>query len=295
MPARQHPFAVLAAVAFALAGCSGVTGADATPTRLDDTSGTIGASDPGVGHVHGLGVDPADGMLYAATHYGLFRVPATATATRAGDRQQDTMGFTVTGPNTFLGSGHPDVQKDPTLPPRLGLIRSADAGSSWQGVSLSGKADFHALRVSGTSVYGLDSATGGLLASVDAGRSWETRGRVAARDLAVDPARPDVLLATTQEGLVRSTDGARAWESVVGSPLLAVLAWSGGAGVFGTSPDGTVHRSDDGGLHWRRVGAAGGPPEAMTADGTGTVFVAVADRGVVASRDAGATFARYGT
>jgi len=83
--------------------------------------------DPGVVHVHGPGVDPADGVLYAATHYGLFRIPETGPATRVADRFQDTMGFTVVGPRTFLGSGHPDFAKDPDLPPRLRLIRSADA------------------------------------------------------------------------------------------------------------------------------------------------------------------------
>jgi hypothetical protein len=37
------------------------------------------------------------------------------TAERLGDRYQDTMGFTIVGPNRFLGSGHPDLRDD--LPP----------------------------------------------------------------------------------------------------------------------------------------------------------------------------------
>lgn len=32
------------------------------------------ADDPGLIHVHGLGINPADGTLYAATHTGLFAV-----------------------------------------------------------------------------------------------------------------------------------------------------------------------------------------------------------------------------
>lgn len=43
-------------------------------------------------------VDPADGVLYAATHYGLFRIPETGPATRGAGRLQDTMGPTVVGP-----------------------------------------------------------------------------------------------------------------------------------------------------------------------------------------------------
>lgn len=40
----------------------------------------------GFGHVHALGVDPADGVLYAAGHYGVFRVPVTGEPTRVADR-----------------------------------------------------------------------------------------------------------------------------------------------------------------------------------------------------------------
>lgn len=53
------------------------------------------------------------------------------------------MGFTIAGPQHFLGSGHPDLREK--LPSRLGLIASTDNGQSWQQLSLLGKADFHAL------------------------------------------------------------------------------------------------------------------------------------------------------
>jgi hypothetical protein len=67
------------------------------------------AEDPGVVHVHGLGINPKDGGLYAATHTGLF-VIGDGTATRVSGRLQDTMGFTVVGPDHFIGSGHPDFR-----------------------------------------------------------------------------------------------------------------------------------------------------------------------------------------
>lgn len=98
------------------------SGACTTPTS--ESTSVPGGADPGVEHVHGLGVDPADGVLYAATHYGLFRLPEQGDPVRVADRYQDTMGFTVNGPNTFLGSGHPDFVADPDFPTRLGLIRS---------------------------------------------------------------------------------------------------------------------------------------------------------------------------
>ncbi len=38
-------------------------------------------------------MDPADGVLYAATHYGLFRLPEQGDPVRVADRFQDTMGL----------------------------------------------------------------------------------------------------------------------------------------------------------------------------------------------------------
>ncbi|NAE18338.1 exo-alpha-sialidase, partial [Enterococcus hirae] len=121
-------------------------------------------------HIHGLGVDPADGVLYAATHNGLFRVSSQGKATRVTSQRQDTMGFTVVGPNTFLGSGHPDRADNPDLPSQLGLIRSTNAARTWKAVSLVGEADFHALHVAHGVLYGWDSSTGELMASSTQGR-----------------------------------------------------------------------------------------------------------------------------
>ncbi len=65
-----------------------------------------GAGDSGAEHIHGLGINPRDGSLMIATHSGLFRAaPSSRKAGRVGDRRQDTMGFTVVGPDRFLGSG----------------------------------------------------------------------------------------------------------------------------------------------------------------------------------------------
>ena len=50
---------------------------------------------------HELG-EPADGSLIVATRYGSFRLPAgDGDAERIGDSYQDTMGFTVAGPDHF--------------------------------------------------------------------------------------------------------------------------------------------------------------------------------------------------
>lgn len=90
------------ALALVAVGCGSAENAPEPATSAN--------GDPGPIHVHGLGIDPADGSLFVATHTGLFRTPAgEQRAIRVADRYQDTMGFTVVGPNRFLGSGHPDA------------------------------------------------------------------------------------------------------------------------------------------------------------------------------------------
>ena len=69
-------------------GCAKDTPATAPPAD-EDTS---------VGHIHGLGVDPADDSLYVATHFGLFHVDESGRPSRVADRYQDTMAFTVAVP-----------------------------------------------------------------------------------------------------------------------------------------------------------------------------------------------------
>lgn len=93
---RGRAAALLAAAAVLLAAC----------TSTGPATKQAATPDPGTGHLHGLGVDPADNTVYAAGHLGVFRL-SSGKAVRVADRYQDTMGFTVTGPSTFLASGHP--------------------------------------------------------------------------------------------------------------------------------------------------------------------------------------------
>ena len=138
---------------------------------LSTSAQSPAADSEAMGHVHGLGVDPADDALYAATHSGVFRVGDDGSSRRIADRWQDTMAFTVVGPGHFLGSGHPDLKED--LPSHLGLIESVDAAETWSILSLGGEADFHALDVSGNRTYGYDATSGQLMTTTDR-RNWST-------------------------------------------------------------------------------------------------------------------------
>jgi hypothetical protein len=168
---------------------------------LRSTGGGTATADPGPVHVHGLGVDPADGSLFIATHTGLYRsAEGESHATRVGKSFQDTMGFTVVGPNRFLGSGHLGLRED--LPPLLGLLETTDAGVNWEPVSLLGEADFHVLRSAGERVYGYDVTNDRLLGSEDNGRTWRRLSRPGPLfDLAADPSDSRHLVATAESQL----------------------------------------------------------------------------------------------
>jgi hypothetical protein len=244
--------------------------------------------DPGPVHVHGLGINPADGALFVATHTGLFRAgPGERRARRIADRYQDTMGFTVTGPDRFLGSGHPDGRED--LPPFLGLIRSNDAGRSWAPVSLLGKRDFHVLEAAGERIYGygsdFESREAGLLVSADGGRSWEEHTPPEPLiSLAIDPDDPDHVVGSGDGGSYSSSDGGSGWRPL--SDDAGLLAWSSSRGLFQVGFNGAVARSRDGGRSWEPTGEAGGQPAAFDSAGD-QLYVALHDGTIKRSRDGG--------
>lgn len=279
---RVEPGALLRVVlAFAastlVAGCA--SGNETSP-------GSDDAHPPEMEHIHGLGIDPADGALYAGTHYGLFRIPASGQPALVGDRVQDFMGFTVVGPNHFLASGHPGAEQGG--PSSIGLIESTDAGETWQPLSLSGEADFHSLDTAAGSIYGLNAMTGQLMTSTD-GRTWEVRSTEAIADFAVDPKKPLTLVATTQGGPVISSDGGATFTALSSAPLLVLVDWATDGTLVGVAPDGTVHRSSDAGATWEARGKLAGPPEALDVQDADTVYAAASGT-VWGSHDGGEHF-----
>ncbi|MCZ2827193.1 MULTISPECIES: F510_1955 family glycosylhydrolase [unclassified Modestobacter] len=280
-PRRRGASAVLLPVAVLLAACtSGTPESGAAPP-------SPATSAPGISHVHGVGIDPADDTLFVATHEGLFEV-ADGGAAALVSPVMDLMGFTVSGPGHFLASGHPGLRVD--LPQPMGLIESTDGGRTWSPVSRQGRSDFHALTTSAAGVLGYD---GTLVRSSD-GTTWE--------EVAI-PAEPHTLtasptgervLATTAQGLLRSTDGGRTWALVDDAPLLQVVDWAETAAeVAGVDPSGVVWTSTDGGDTWNQGAALGSAPQAVTlgvtGDGVPRVVVATAEA-LVESVDGGQTF-----
>lgn len=186
--------------------------------------------------------------------------------TRIADRYQDTMRFTVVGPDQFLASGHRDVREN--KPPRLGLIRSVDAALTWEPVSLGGESDLHAIVVVGSSIIAMDASEGALLVSSDAGRTWSTLSNVELAVLAVEPDDTGTMVGTDFAGrMLRSDDSGRTWRPT-GGPVLRTLAWDSAVGLIGADASGVVFASADAGSSWRQVGdLAGVGPVVTTADG----------------------------
>jgi photosystem II stability/assembly factor-like uncharacterized protein len=213
-------------------------------------------------------------------------LPSERKATRIGDRHQDTMGFTVVGADRFLGSGHPDARDD--LPPLLGLIRSDDAGRSWEPVSLLGEADFHVLRAAGSRIYGFDSTQARLMVSNDGGRSWQQHQPPAPLlDLAIDPSNADHVVASGEAGLLVSRDGGSSWRSLT-RHRAGLLAWTDDALVL-INTNGTVYRSTDDGRTFESVGEIGGQPAALARHGQ-DLYAALHTNAVNMSSDGGRTW-----
>lgn len=265
-----------------LSSCGGedpTPGGEAPPPTSDDAR---------LEHIHGLGVDPDDGTLYVATHYGLFTAPEGATEmTRVGDSTQDIMGFSVASGDRFIGSGHPDPSQD--LPPLLGLIESRDGGRTWENISLLGEADFHVLQSAGDRVYGFNSAQEQLLVSSDGGRSWDERAPPGVVfDIAVDPRDADRIVASTEVGVFTSTDTGNGWRPL-DEDIAGLLAWPAPNRLFLVDGQGQVTRSGDGGRNWEPAGRVGGQPVAFTAHGQ-DLYAALPDGSVKRSQDVGATW-----
>lgn len=248
-------------------------------------SSAVSTSSEALSHVHGLGVDPADGRVYVATHQGLYTVARGQKPKLVGDSRDDFMGFTVTGENTFIASGHGAPGSD--RPGNIGLIETRDAGRTWTTRSLSGQADFHSLDSAKGTVYGYEA--GRIRVSTDL-KTWDDRATLEALDVAVSPTG-DKLLATTAEGVVTSTDGGRTFGKGSGQ-VQAFVSWPAEKSLFGIDTSGKLSRSADGGKTWKQLTTVpGGQPQALTAVNADHVLAATMT-GVYESRDGGETFSQ---
>lgn len=195
-------------------------------------------------------------------------------------------------PNTvWVGTGENNAQRSVSY--GNGIYKSEDGGRSWRNMGLKESEhigriafdprDSKVMYVAAQGPLFSEGGERGLYKTTDGGETWTkilggTRW-AGVNDVLVDPANPDVLLASTwqrhrhffgylaggpESGLHRSTDGGKTWKPVGVVPsgegriglarspshphiVYAIVEAAGGRG-------GTF-RSDDGGVSWRRQGS----------------------------------------
>ncbi len=145
----------------------------------------------------------------------------------------------------------------------------------------------------GRVVVGQPAEEPGLLVSRDGGRSFEERTAPGvALDADVDPARPDHIVITTDEGVFVSPNAGDSWRQrdVLTGP--AHLAWSRQGALFRIEAGGAVRVSEDGGETWRERGNAGGSATTVTIDRRGRLYAALPGAEIVRSSDGGRSFSK---
>lgn len=183
-------------------------------------------------HVHGLAYSADGKQLFIPSHDGL-AVYNSGRWSKAPGPQHDYMGFSVTK-QFFYSSGHPAPGSGLVNP--FGLIKSRDAGKTWEKLGLEGESDFHLLATSyGTNtVYVFNGSRNsrmdkpGIYYTPNDGFTWK-QGQAkgldgAASSLAVHPSNGAVVVAGTKTGLFLSVDSADIFRRLAGGrQVLAVF------------------------------------------------------------------------
>lgn len=191
------------------------------------------------------------GVIWAAGHNVLFESPDGGRTWReAGPRGL---------PGLDLHGFAADPRKRDTLYAAVAgeaLYRSRDGGRTFSLVTEEVGANVYGLAVLRDGRIVAADPEQGVLASSDGGRRWRVVLRPSVIGLAVNPRRPDTILATGS-GIFLSRDGGRRWRRVLAPPEGAgPVAWAPSdpdvAYVVGF--DRTLYRTEDGGSTWRRVG-----------------------------------------
>ena len=207
-------------VLLAIAGCGGddppETAAPAetpTPNPTIEAEPSDAAGSAANAFIGSLAVDPADGTLMIGTGLGLFRaekgaskaerVTGELTTPDGAGPVSSNLVIRYAGPGELLGSGHPEGGGT-ALPENLGLIRSGDAGDTWEPVSQLGESDFHILQARGDHVVAVRVDETDIQVSGDGGAGFESRTPPdMPLDVAFDPKDPQRMVVATAAGHVQ--------------------------------------------------------------------------------------------
>jgi hypothetical protein len=290
-----------------LAGCGGDEEPDAAtptpnPTIESEPSAPAEPGSAANAFIGSLAVDPADGTLMIGTGLGLFRAEKGASEaervigelTTPDGSGQVSSNFIVRyrAPGDLLGAGaHPEGAGS-ALPENLGLMRSADAGATWEPISALDDADYHILQARGDRVVAVRAEAPDIEISGDGGQSFETvTPPDAPLDVEFDPKDPQRMLVATAQGIHSSADGGQSWRPRDPTPS-EQLVWAKPDAVYRADPGGLIKVSDDGGQTWQDRGNPGPAVNELAADDDGTLYASVPGGEVHTSTDGGATWKR---
>lgn len=241
-PSRRRFLGVLGASGVLFAGCSALE-ETATPTETD-----AGTTTP--------------------TTRGTATDTATETATDEPSLDADLSWWRAPGPPggpvTGLGISSADTERLYAGTPTTGVFHSADGGESWT----QGPLRLHHARSVWASPHDADVAMTPGERTTDGGIDWEPYtvgdGHRHPRDLVFDPLDADRLYAGTGQGVARSEDGGRTWESVPMEAVWALAAATDGTRVvLWAAHSEAVSRSTDRGQSWSVVEGSRDAPEQL--------------------------------
>lgn len=234
-----------------------------------------------VSHIHS--VRAFGDQVVLGTHEGLFRYVDAKTVQSMGSENFDIMGLAVFGKKLYA-SGHPGPGSK--LPEPVGLLLSTDGGKSWNKLGLQGEVDFHLLESAGSDMYGVDSGSGNLLYSNNAGKKWVSRGKNVVSDIAINPEKVGSALAL-REGKLISTQKSFVKIRAIDSTLtFTSLDWISGS-LLATSGK-SLYRSSDLGMTWGKLSDF--PESVSTVTQSSKIIAVVAGNSIFRSTDGGKTF-----
>lgn len=234
-----------------------------------------------VSHIHS--VRAFGDQVVLGTHEGLFRYVDAKTVQSMGPENFDIMGLAVFGKKLYA-SGHPGPGSK--LPEPVGLLHSTDGGKSWNKLGLQGEVDFHLLESAGSDMYGVDSGSGNLLYSNNAGKKWVSRGKNVVSDIAINPEKVGSALAL-REGKLISTQKSFVKIRAIDSTLtFTSLDWISGS-LLATSGK-SLYRSSDLGMTWGKLSDF--PESVSTVTQSSKIIAVVAGNSIFRSTDGGKTF-----
>ncbi len=174
------------------------------------------------GRITGIAVHPSDadivyiaaanGGVWKSTNKGTLFTPVTE------DLPTMSMGAVAIDPSNpdIVWAGTGEANGESYIYPGIGVIKSTDAGATWNLTGLKSNTRIAALRIHPTIGDIAVAATwDGIRRTEDGGETWNTVQSGEVYDLAIHPADPSIWYAGIRSmGMFRSTDTGRTWTSL---------------------------------------------------------------------------------